>query len=143
MWGNGMCLHQSKTTAHNHTYPMLLFTFVCVCVCVCARARACVCVCVCACVCVCSFACQDKTGALPDVVPFQRYGNQPADPSWSQALPQNAWARYHYDNDLTPAFEWWTQLNMYLQNLADQVAAAKGFGNWKPSYGDWVGHSSS
>ena len=124
MWGNGMCLHQSKTTAHNHTYPMLLFTFVCVCVCV------------------CSFACQDKTGALPDVVPFQRYGNQPADPSWSQALPQNAWARYHYDNDLTPAFEWWTQLNMYLQNLADQVAAAKGFGNWKPSYGDWVGHSS-
>ena len=42
-------------------------------------------------------------GSLPDTVPFVRYGNRPADVSWSAALPQIAWALYKYNGDLSVA----------------------------------------
>ncbi|EGD77228.1 hypothetical protein PTSG_08321 [Salpingoeca rosetta] len=78
------------------------------------------------------------SGSLPDVVPYQRYGGQPADPSWSAAFPQNVWVRYKHGGDTTMAKQWWHQLGFYVANLEAQVAAAKGFSNWKPPYGDWV-----
>eukprot|EP00049_Salpingoeca_infusionum_P017850 m.354639 g.354639 ORF g.354639 m.354639 type:complete len:1153 (-) comp17070_c0_seq1:211-3669(-) len=81
---------------------------------------------------------QDDKGALSDVVPFYRYGNQPADPSWSAALTENMWVQYAVDNNIAPAEGSWAALDAYMGNLAAQVAAVGGISNWKPSYGDWV-----
>ena len=78
------------------------------------------------------------TGDIPDVVPFMRYGNDPADPSWSDALPTLVYVRYAIDGDLTPASLFWDQLLEYMQNLADQLNKAGGMVNWRGSYGDWV-----
>jgi len=79
-----------------------------------------------------------SSGALPDVVPFQRFGNQPADPSWSAALPQNMFVRYSIGGDLSPARDNWNAGVLYMSNLAAQLKAAGGLAKWTASYGDWV-----
>lgn len=79
-----------------------------------------------------------KDFSLPDVVPYQRYGNQPADPSWSAAFPQMVWSQFKYNGNTRPAALYWQELMDYLSNIGSQVKAAGGFSKWKPSYGDWV-----
>jgi hypothetical protein len=58
---------------------------------------------------------QDENGQLPDVVPYYRYGGDPADPSWSAAFPQNLWVRYAIDGDSFPAEQHWNSLRAYFQ----------------------------
>ena len=79
------------------------------------------------------------TGSLPDVVPYQRYGNMPADPSWSAAYPQNIYVAYAVDNELAPARMYWDNLMHYFGNMAWQLQKAGGdMKNMSASYGDWV-----
>lgn len=80
-----------------------------------------------------------KTFSLPDTVPHSRYGGQPADPSWSAALPQNLWVRYTVAGDLDLARTYWGPAVSYMSNLAAQLKAAGGMATWKPPYGDWYG----
>lgn len=81
---------------------------------------------------------QDTTTfALPDVVPFQRYGGIPADPSWSAALPQNLYVRYKIAGDLTPARTYWNQAYLYMSELASQLKQAGSMNKWNAPYGDW------
>lgn len=75
--------------------------------------------------------------ALPDVVPFMRYGGLPADPSWSAAMPQNMWVRYKIGGTLQPAQQYWDAAYLYMQNLAAQLHNAGGMANWNAPYGDW------
>ena len=44
--------------------------------------------------CIIAIDSQPADGSLPDTVPFVRYGNRPADVSWSAAFPQNVYVRY-------------------------------------------------
>eukprot|EP00051_Salpingoeca_urceolata_P031279 m.11050 g.11050 ORF g.11050 m.11050 type:complete len:1055 (-) comp3918_c0_seq1:182-3346(-) len=77
-------------------------------------------------------------GSLPDTVPFSRYGNRPADPSWSAAFPQNLYVQYSLAGNLDLARRYWTELGSYLDEIVAQKNKAGGFAKWKPSYGDWV-----
>jgi len=79
----------------------------------------------------------EKSGALSDVVPYSRYGNQPADPSWSAALPQNMWVRYTIGGDLSPARDNWDAAVHYMGNLAAQLKSAGNMTSWTAPYGDW------
>jgi len=74
-------------------------------------------------------------GSLPDTVPFVRYGNRPADVSWSAALPQIAWALYKYNGDLSVAKRHWSAIVQQFDNVKAQAAA--GMDKMHTPYGDW------
>ncbi|EDQ88445.1 uncharacterized protein MONBRDRAFT_8914 [Monosiga brevicollis MX1] len=63
------------------------------------------------------------TGAMPDTVPWSRYGNRPADPSWSAALPQNMYVRATMGGSLDIAEAYWTELMQYFTNIDAQIPA--------------------
>lgn len=71
-------------------------------------------------------------GSLPDTVPYARYGNRPADGSWSAAFPQNLFVRYSINQDTTLARQYFPQLLTYLNNIKSQIAKSGGkFKTWK------------
>lgn len=81
----------------------------------------------------------DADGSLPDVTPFMRYGNRPADVSWSAAFPQILWVMYTHYGATSLVTAHWDGLGMYLSNLASQLAGVDGNIALMPgTYGDWV-----
>eukprot|EP00466_Bigelowiella_natans_P013037 jgi/Bigna1/72497/fgenesh1_pg.20_\ len=84
-------------------------------------------------------------GSIPDVVPFYRYGNQPADPSWSSAYVFILYSRYHIAGDVRPYEEHRDGVKLYLENMHRQYERRGGFGEMEQSgvkewgtYGEWV-----
>ena len=75
-------------------------------------------------------------GSIPDVVPFYRGGNRPADPSWSAAFPQILWVHWKLLNNTKPAEMYFTSLQKYITYMVSKIppdGLAKYFGY----YGDW------
>ena len=82
---------------------------------------------------------QDGDGSLPDVTPFYRYGNRPADVSWSAAFPQILWVLTTHYHALDVVAQHWDGLGLYLCNLAAQLSGVGGNIEFMPgTYGDWV-----
>ena len=78
----------------------------------------------------------DVNGTIPDVVPFVRYGNRPADPSWSAAFPQILWVHWKLLNNTKPVEMYFTSLQKYITYMVSKIppdGLAKYFGY----YGDW------
>lgn len=82
----------------------------------------------------------DADGAVPDTVPFARYGNRPADPSWGYAFPGILYAAYKQGGTLDTYNKYKAELKRYFDNQASQVVKGGGLSKmskWGP-YGDWV-----
>jgi len=76
-------------------------------------------------------------GSLPDTVPWQRYGNRPADLSWSSAFLEVLWAMWH-DGDITPSRIHWEHVKAHIGNLEQQLASRGGhIKDLREPYGDW------
>ena len=80
---------------------------------------------------------EQVNGSLPDVVPFCRYGNRPADPSWGAAFPQIIWVLYKYYGDLDTAAKFYPALQKYIEFMLAKISTS-GIGNIYCYYGDWV-----
>ena len=76
-------------------------------------------------------------GTVPDVVPFYRGGNRPADPSWGAAFPQYVWVLYKYYGNLDIAKTYLPFLSKYIDFLVSSIQKS-GIGNMYAYYGDWV-----
>ncbi|EOD26424.1 hypothetical protein EMIHUDRAFT_100487 [Emiliania huxleyi CCMP1516] len=78
---------------------------------------------------------EQRAGALPDVVPFVRYGGRPADVSWSAALPSVA----HAVCDVYGDTETYREAASAIAALVDEVGveARAGLGKMRTPYGDW------
>ena len=79
---------------------------------------------------------QADDGSLPDTVPFARYGNRPADVSWSAALPQTIHV-LHANGDITV-----DEVKGYMPALLAQLdnvkaQAKNGVAKMHTPYGDW------
>jgi len=66
-------------------------------------------------------------GSIPDVVPFYRYGNKPADPSWSSAFIFIIYSRYHISGDIRPYEKHCGGVELYLENMYRQYERRGGF----------------
>ena len=74
-------------------------------------------------------------GSLTDVVPFVRFGNRPADVSWSAALVQTSWVLWKESGDLSSARTYYPDFLRQLDNVKAQAAA--GLDKMHTPYGDW------
>jgi len=85
-----------------------------------------------------------SNGSIPDVVPFYRYGNQPADPSWSSAFVFILYSRYHVAGDIRSYAKHRDGVKLYLENMYRQYQRRGGFEGMEKSgiawgtYGEWV-----
>lgn len=85
-----------------------------------------------------SLAASMVNGALPDVVPYQRGGGNPADISWSAVFFELLWNLWKIEGDITPAAELWPQVMAHVGNLKEQYAKGKGgLKQIAEPYGDW------
>jgi alpha-L-rhamnosidase len=80
---------------------------------------------------------QNADGTVPDVVPFQRYGGRPADPTWSAAYPQLVYCMWKYYGDAGVVADHYPNLKLYLDYVTGRVAQS-GMSQFYASYGDWV-----
>merc|ERR1712113_172490 len=84
-------------------------------------------------------------GSLPDVVPFQRFGNRPSDDSWNAALLSLLYSIWKA-GDISPAKARWSAVKANMNFLQAQVQKSGGIAKVPESYGDWcpppqtVGH---
>jgi len=77
-------------------------------------------------------------GSLPDVSPFVRYGNRPADVSWGAVLPTILYQLWHVYGELDTYRD--VGRNAILQHVAnvrEQATSAGGLGKMHTPYGDW------
>ena len=76
-------------------------------------------------------------GSLPDVAPFVRFGNRPADVSWSAALPNYLYTMWKAYGDLSIYKQGGGDeaVAMHVANLG--VQASKGLDHMRTPYGDW------
>merc|ERR1712232_958887 len=84
-------------------------------------------------------------GSLTDVVPFQRFGNRPADLSWNAALLSVVWSMWK-EGDISAAKSHWATIKSNVQFLQSQVSKYGAINKLPEPYGDWcpppttVGH---
>eukprot|EP01063_Lacrimia_lanifica_P034984 TRINITY_DN6576_c0_g2_i1.p1 TRINITY_DN6576_c0_g2~~TRINITY_DN6576_c0_g2_i1.p1 ORF type:complete len:1005 (+),score=96.11 TRINITY_DN6576_c0_g2_i1:61-3075(+) len=76
-----------------------------------------------------------EDASLPDVAPFVRYGNRPADVSWSISLAQLMHTVYQAFGDVSTVEEYLPVAAAHLQWVDKQ--AARGLRNMHTTYGDW------
>jgi len=76
-------------------------------------------------------------GSLPDVVPFQRFGNFPADLSWSAALTSTLTALWQEEGDLDSARKHWGAVKSNTVNLQAQYQKAGALNKLAEPHGDW------
>jgi len=84
-----------------------------------------------------------SNGTIPDVVPFYRYGNQQADPSWSSAFIFVLFSRFHISGNLEPYKKHRDSVKLYLDNMFRQyeergrLAMMVATGDLWGTYGEW------
>merc|ERR1711957_997758 len=76
-------------------------------------------------------------GSFPDVVPFQRFGNRPADLSWSAAFFSTLTSLWHEAGDLDSAQKHWGAVKTHMGNLQAQYGKAGALNKLPEPYGDW------
>lgn len=76
-------------------------------------------------------------GSFPDVVPFQRFGNRPADLSWSAAFLSVLTSLWQEAGLLDAAKTHWDSVKTHIGNLQAQLSKAGGITTLPEPYGDW------
>ena len=77
-------------------------------------------------------------GTIPDVVPFYRYGDRPADPSWSAAFPEILYEIATHEKDMTVTKQFYPSVLEYVKATYNSISE-KGISQLPNChYGDWV-----
>ena len=77
-------------------------------------------------------------GTIPDVVPFYRYGNRPADPSWSGAFPEILYQIATRDKNMTVAEHFYPTVMKYITTVFNTIPEQGISKLLNCRYGDWV-----
>lgn len=77
------------------------------------------------------------SGALPDVVPYQRFGGRPADLSWNSAFLETLRGIWKTDKNLAPARNHWEAIKANVAELMRQLSKAGSLLKLPEPYGDW------